>query len=597
LPLFAKTESNFSPFVTKQIELIKKINDDNATRETIMQIADEQKRLYSQKLDEFLKDKESFINNYKDHHTEIFALEKIIKLNKRLGNSYAVVRDEVLVKSYKLLDAQAQMITKILRALDSMSFPEYQAYMNEMFVKNQEYNAKLTDVDYSEILALKHDSKILRDAQKNIKDYYALIDMNVDTLKYLSLFEKKMYRLNKYSNFNLINPILTINNNELAQLVNSIIEPFGLSVVKIIFMIIVSIIMYIVRKYIYIKIESYIVKIQSLKKYSTDILRSIRKSIEFLLILIGIEIVIFIYNDFAGVGTLNKLFTISYAIIFTYIVYRVVNIIASIKVHEIQTVDKKIKREVINVGIKIINFVIMIIGLLLVLYLAGVDLTAVLSGLGIGGLAVALASKDSLANFFGTLSILFSDVFSQGDWIVVNGLEGTVVEIGLRVTTLRTFDNAVIAIPNSILTNKEVKNWNKRSLGRRIKMSVGVKYDSKSEDIRKAVQEIREMLDKHPQIATQNTKYDYSSHRSSKLVSKEDEIGIKKTLLVYLDEFADSSINILIYCFSKSVVWSEWLEVKEDVMYKIMEILEDNSLEFAFPSMSIYKENEATEIS
>nr|WP_321268086.1 mechanosensitive ion channel family protein [uncultured Sulfurimonas sp.] len=568
------------------------MNDNNVTQEKIMLIADEQKRLYSQKLDEFLKDKDHFINNYKNYDAEIFALEKIINLNKRLGNSYAVTRDEVLVKSYKLLNAQMSMIANILIALDNMSFKDFEAYMNEMFVKNQEYNTKLTSVDYLDILELNQDSKILKQAQDNIRDYYAIIEMNADVLKYLSLFEKKMYRLNKYSNFNLINPVISINNIPLTQSINSAIEPFGFSVVKIIIMILVFIVMYIIRTYLYIKIESYIVKIESLKKYSTDILSSIRKPTEVIMIFVSIELLIFIYNDFAGVGFLNEIFTILYVILLTYIVYRVVNIIASIKIHEIQTVDKKIKREVINVGIKIINFVIMVIGLLFVLYLAGADLTAVLSGLGIGGLAVALASKDSLANFFGTLSILFSDVFSQGDWIVVNGLEGTVVEIGLRVTTLRTFDNAIIAIPNSILTNKEVKNWNKRSLGRRIKMSIGVKYDSKSQDIQNAVQEIRDMLDKHPKIATVNTKYDYSSHKSSKLVSKEDELGIKKTLLVYLDEFAPSSINILIYCFSKSVVWDEWLETKEDVMYKIMEILENNSLEFAFPSMSIYKENE-----
>jgi len=577
--------------------MIKQMNDDNATHEEIMQIATEQKMLYSEKLDEFLKNKNKFIDNYKKYDTEIFALEKIIKLNKRLGNTYAVVRDEVLVKSYKLLNAQAQMVTSILRELDEGSYEEYQASMSEMFVKNQEFNAELNSVDYSDFLALKQDSKILDQAQENIKDYHALIEMNSDVLKYLSMFEKKMYRLNKYSNFNLINPVISINNTKIAQSVNSIIEPYGFSVVKILFMIVISIVIYIIRTYIYIKMESYIVEIESLKKYSKDILKSIRKPMEIVMILLGIEVLIFIYYDFSGVGFLNEVFKISYVILLTYIVYKVVNIIASIKIHEIQTVDKKIKREVINVGIKIINFVIMVIGLLVVLYLAGIDLTAILSGLGIGGLAVALASKDSLANFFGTLSILFSDVFSQGDWIVVNGLEGTVVEIGLRVTTLRTFDNAIIAIPNSILTNKEVKNWNKRSLGRRIKMSVGVKYDSKSEDIRNAVQEIRNMLDKHPGIATQNTKYDYSTHKSSKLVTKEDEIGIKKTLLVYLDEFAPSSMNILIYCFSKSVVWSEWLETKEDVMYKIMEILEKNSLEFAFPSMSIYKENEPREIS
>jgi len=235
-------------------------------------------------------------------------------------------------------------------------------------------------------------------------------------------------------------------------------------------------------------------------------------------------------------------------------------------------------------------------GLLIMLYLAGVNLTAVLSGLGIGGFAVALAAKDSLANFFGTLSILFSDVFSQGDWIVVDGKEGVVVELGLRVTTLRTFDNALIAIPNAMLANNDVKNWNKRELGRRIKMSLGIKYDSKSEDIKNAVNEIREMLDKHPEIATENTKYQYRNIKSTKLVSKDDLQGVKKTLLVYLDEFSDSSINILIYCFTKSTGWNDWLTTKEDVMYKIMEIFEKNNLEFAFPSMSLYNETDVPKV-
>ena len=123
-------------------------------------------------------------------------------------------------------------------------------------------------------------------------------------------------------------------------------------------------------------------------------------------------------------------------------------------------------------------------------------------------------------------------------------------------------------------------------------MSLGVKYNSKPEDIKNAVNDIRVMLDKHPQIATKNTAYTYRKSRSTKLVSKDDLQGVKKTLLVYLDEFSDSSINILVYCFTKSVDWNEWLKTKEDVMYKIMEILDKNSLEFAFPSLSIYNEDE-----
>ena len=100
------------------------------------------------------------------------------------------------------------------------------------------------------------------------------------------------------------------------------------------------------------------------------------------------------------------------------------------------------------------------------------------------------------------------------------------------------------------------------------------------------------MLDMHEDIATENTQHSYSSKSGAKLVSQADSLGIKKKLLVYLDEFSDSSINILVYCFTKSTNWQKWLETKEDVMYKIMEIFEKNNIEFAFPSLSIYNEKE-----
>jgi len=280
--------------------------------------------------------------------------------------------------------------------------------------------------------------------------------------------------------------------------------------------------------------------------------------------------------------------------LFTYFIYVVVNTIAALNLNKLVRDSSSVKAELINVGIKIINFFIFTIGILFVLYFAGVDLTAVLSGLGIGGFAVAFAAKDTISNFFGTLSILFSNIFSQGDWIEIDGKEGVVVEIGLRVTTLRTFDNALIAIPNGTFASKDIKNWDKRKLGRRIKMKIGVKYDSKREDINNAIVQIREMLQNHPEIATKDTKYEhFRPHRSKrmvKLVSQDDLEGIKRTLLVFLDEFSDSSINILVYCFSKSVKWEDWLRVKQDVMEKIMVILEQNNLEFAFPSLSIYDE-------
>jgi MscS family membrane protein len=404
---------------------------------------------------------------------------------------------------------------------------------------------------------------------------------NQETLK------KEIFALERINNY--------INSFSFAKTVNEILSPYNLSIVKILLIFILVSLFYFLRKIVYFAIEKALIQIQFLQNYVANIVSKIYKLIELFILLIGIEMIIYIYNDFSGIENINKLFNMAYYMIITFIVYQVLNVVVGMKIHNIDLDNKHIKNEMINISLKIVNFMIFLVGLLIILSYAGVDLTAILSGLGIGGLAVALAARESLSNFFGTVSILLSDVFSQGDWIVIGKEEGVVIEIGLRVTTLRTFDNALIAIPNGLLANQDVKNWNKRIIGRRIKMNLGVKYNSKSSDIKNAVNEIREMLLNHPQIATQNTFCDYDSGKSTKLVSHDDEQGVKKTLLVYLDEFSSSSITILVYCFTKSTDWELWLQTKEDVMYKIMGIFEKNSLEFAFASMSIYNENETKE--
>ena len=373
------------------------------------------------------------------------------------------------------------------------------------------------------------------------------------------------------------------------DVVNSYLNYLNLDIIKIYFIFSAFVFFYILRAYVYNFIYKNIDKIGFLQNYSKDILEVSKKPITWIMILLNIQITFYIYNNYKSFTQLELFFDIFHTLFVTILVYKILNTVIGIK---LQTIDSsKVKNEVVNISIKIVNFVLMLIGLLIILYFLGVDLTAVLSGLGIGGLAFALAAKDSLANFFGTLSILFSDSFSQGDWIAINGVEGTVVEIGLRATKIRTFDNAMLTMPNQTLANGEIKNWNKRVLGRRIKMNLGIKYDSKLSDIKNTISDIKEMLHNHPNIATKNSTHNSKYHSlSAKLISVDDVQGVKKTLLVFLDEFSDSSINILVYCFSKTVNWDEWLAVKEDLMYKIMQIFENNNIEFAFPSLSIYKE-------
>ncbi|PAF53410.1 mechanosensitive ion channel protein [Helicobacter sp. 13S00482-2] len=252
------------------------------------------------------------------------------------------------------------------------------------------------------------------------------------------------------------------------------------------------------------------------------------------------------------------------------------------------------RKEVINLILKIIYFIVVVFALLAILKHLGFNISTIVASLGIGGLAVALAVKDLLANFFASVMLLFDNSFSQGDWIVCADIEGTVVEIGLRRTTVRTFDNALLFVPNSELANKAIRNWNRRKVGRRIKMNIGLTYDSPREKLEKCVAQIRELLANNPYISKSTDErgaIEYQAAFKKDIVSIDDYLGYKNTLMVFIDEFAPSSINILIYCFSKTVAWAEFLKVKEEIMLEIMKIVESNNLNFAFPSQSLYVES------
>ena len=583
-------EVNFTSFIDTQLKFVYAMNENNITQEEIKTIVNEQEASYNNALNKLMENKNRFIEQPQLYDAEIFSLKKIMSINKRAGNTNAVLRDEIKLKSYRVLRNQNLMIKEILLSLNAKDIHSFENDLNEIVSKNQEKVHDIYSKDYTYVNEIITTSKTFIQAKNNLQEFYALKDINVDMINNIYKLENRMYRLNKYTDYHVIKIVIFINSLHVVETLNPLLEMYGLTVIKIVFILVLIAFVYFFRKIIDIVLKKYILTLKMLNHYSKEIMEKLYRPIDILVVVVNINMVIYVFNDFSSIESISKFFNIIYGLFFTLMLYKVVNTVATIKLSEIS--DNRVKNEMINVGIKILNFVIILIGVLIALYFAGVNLTAVLSGLGIGGFAVAFAAKDTISNFFGTLSILFSNVFSQGDWIVVGKDEGVVVEIGLRVTTIRTFDNALIAIPNGTFATSDVKNWNRRTLGRRIKMNIGVTYGSKSKDIKNAVNQIREMLDKHSGIATSNTKHQHRFFHAPKLLSKDDYEGVKKTLLVYMDEFGGSSINIMVYCFSKTVNWQEWLEVKEDVMYKIMEILEKNSLEFAFPSLSIYNENQ-----
>jgi len=271
---------------------------------------------------------------------------------------------------------------------------------------------------------------------------------------------------------------------------------------------------------------------------------------------------------------------------FGWISFLVMDFLAKVAVERLGRSERRFRGELVNFVIKGVKTLVVIGVVLSILSGWEYDVSALIASLGLGGVAFALAAKDTIVHLFGSMVLLWDRPFKHGDWIVADGVEGTVVEIGIRSTTIRTFDNALVTVPNADLANATITNWSRREVGRRIKMHVGVVYGTTPEQLKRIVHQIKTMLNSHEGVVT-----DLPAGNST-IVSERDQKGIKDTFIVNVDRFGASSIDILIYCFSRTTNWYEWLDIKEDIMYKIMEIVKAEGSDFAFPSQSLYLHHE-----
>ncbi len=308
-----------------------------------------------------------------------------------------------------------------------------------------------------------------------------------------------------------------------------------------------------------------------------------------ILYIFTIELSIFLLiDDSRKIYFLTPWFNTAYIALISLLLYKVLSNYINLSSDEIFKHYPNMRKEMVDFVLRITKVLIIIFIFLFLFIQLDLDIKAILASLGIGGIAVALAAKDTLSNFFGSLNIITDNSFSQGDWIEAGTIEGTVVDIRMRTTRIRTFANAMITVPNAQLANIAIINWSKRVIGRRIKMSIGVTYSSKMDNIENLVEDIREMLQNHPEISTNKLNIDKKPY----LLKKEDLLGIKNNLLVYIDEYSNSSINILVYCFSRSADWEDWLKTKQDVIIKISNLVKKNSCEFAFPTQTIHIEKD-----
>jgi MscS family membrane protein len=214
---------------------------------------------------------------------------------------------------------------------------------------------------------------------------------------------------------------------------------------------------------------------------------------------------------------------------------------------------------------KILRFILIALAINVIADIWAIPIQGFITGLGLGGLAFALAAKDAAANIIAGIFIILDKPFTIGDWVSIDNLEGTIESISFRITKIRTFDEAIITVPNSKLANEPLTNFSRRGK-RRINFNLGVTYGTSSEKLQSCVDNIRNMIVNHPQVN-------------------------KETIFVRFDKFSTSSLDIFIYFFVDTTALAEYLKIKENINFNIIEILEKEEVSMAFPSTSIYVES------
>jgi len=530
-----------------------------------------------------------------EYDTKMKFLNSKININSKYDNELAVSRD--ILKMYILGNNKsfANTINSIIAGKNSFKDKRYFVLLLEKVIKELD-KIDLGRYEKSFSQTSGQNDSLSLEFRKTLETLKAQIKTDLLVYNYLKT------NMNKYRPSSLILDELSlkyiidkIDSNSYIKNVSEIFYYyFHISVGKVIILLCIFGLFFMMNK----KALPFLTKMltkrlsKKIKKLNISLLDILPGSFSFTVSLIiytfALQVSLFLLIDTASkVNQLLPWFDTIYLALFSYMFYSVLTNYINLSSDKIFYDYPNMRKEMVDFLLRILKILILILLALFLLVQLGFDIKAIIASLGIGGIAIALAAKDTLSNFFGSLNIITDNSFSQGDWIEAGDVEGTVVDIRMRTTRIRTFANAMITVPNAQLANMSILNWSKRVIGRRIKMSLGITYDSKMSDIEKLVLDIRDMLQNHSLIATTKLNIDKKPY----LLKKEDLMGIKNNILVYIDSYEDSSINILVYCFSRSPNWEDWLDAKQDVIVQISKLVEKNNCSFAFPTQTIHMEN------
>ncbi|HIC3496538.1 TPA: mechanosensitive ion channel family protein [Campylobacter coli] len=569
-----------------QIKEFKKNNDENSSS-------------YDGILSEFEKDKKSILSKMPDMIVKQQINEKAVESFLKTRQNLLDLQKKSINKPYVYVDTTLNiMYLDVVKSFYSSLFELERLFKNaansESIIstvdKAMENLQNSTNIDLSIYKAKINNPSELEKISNKEEMIFNAVDAYVEILKYLR------------ANADLLESNYIFSLLELQVWIDRINEMANIDFIntgKIVISILVLVFFMSLRRFFSNIVYFILVRLVYRNKSDADDIKvifidNIKKPVGFLLICYAISLCLTIATYPAPLSiNLSNLFHIVYAVLIAWLILRILDGYGVVLVSKLA--QKSGKKEVVNLVIKILYFVIFVIALLYILAQLGFNISAIIASLGIGGLAVALAAKDIIANFFASILLLFDNSFNQGDWVEVSGIEGTVVETGLRKTTIRTFDNCLVFLPNSTIMGANIKNWSKRRMGRHVRMYLGVGYDATPEKLEQCVKDLREFLHTSDLVAhDEDSALKYGDHTTKyrqNLVSINDLEGYKNACYVALSEFADSSINIELYFYIKEIGGKDFREARQSLMLEFMRIIEKNGLTFAFPSRSIYIEN------
>ena len=262
---------------------------------------------------------------------------------------------------------------------------------------------------------------------------------------------------------------------------------------------------------------------------------------------------------------IQKGFSLFYAYFIFLLLLRFVDFIGEIMVRRAAKTSNKMDDQIVPFAVEIAKVLVIILGTLTVMSsIFNVNIAALATGLGIGGIAIAMASKESLENLLGSFTIFLDKPFTYGDIVTVNGYTGTVEKVGFRSTRIRTFDKSIVTVPNKNMVNAELDNLGLRPI-RRVKFMIGLTYDTPVETIKKIVAGMETMINNHPNTTQEDAR-------------------------VRFQEFGASSLDLLVLYYVDSPNWELLIDTRQAINYNIIEIVQSHGSDFAFPTTSVFLE-------